>query len=243
MNSVRRKVDWRRAWRAISVLRADPERIDMTFEVLVALDGGQMEHWYQSFLAEPDGPSLLDERPSLLQTLSDFEALQKYPENSFGRAYVALMQTSQRAADGLNRAKAMAPAVEEVCQGPERQWFLERNGCAHDLLHVLTGYGQDWAGETALLAFEHGLWPMRARRLGLLGVMMTAPPWVYPYMVRAWKRGRRARIPHSFRWESALLRPLEEVRRELAVHPFESTHKKGLLQGGQRFGPWRYQGA
>ena len=50
-------------------------------------------------------------------------------------------------ADGLRKASELAAGLEEILPGPDRQWFIERSGCIHDLLHVLTGYGQDWAGE------------------------------------------------------------------------------------------------
>ncbi|MGA9521474.1 MAG: Coq4 family protein [Myxococcaceae bacterium] len=237
----RRAIEWGRAWRAIQILRASPDRIDQTFEVMIALDGGQMEDWFQRLLSEPEGPSLLEERPSLLAVLSDQQTLSRLPEGSLGHAYVELMRHTQNGADGLSRAKAMVPAVAEICPGPERQWFLERNGCTHDLLHCLTGYGQDWAGECALLAFDHGLFPMRARLLGVMGVTLSAPPWVYRFMYQAWRRGRRARVPDSFRWEAALRRPLAEVRTELGIDPLAKAHPQGLLRGGQTFGPWRYE--
>lgn len=241
----RRKIDLARAWRAIQILRKDPERIDQTFEVMIALDGGQMEDWFQRLLAEPDGPALVAERPSLLDRLADRASLRKLGEGSLARAYLAEMERWDHRADGLKQAKMRGPSVEEICPGPERQWFLERNGCVHDLLHTLTGYGQDWAGENCLLAFDVGLWPMRARVVGLFGVMMSAPIrpslFVHRYVRRAVVRGKRAKIPNSYRWEEALARPLEEVRRELAIEPMEVAHPQGVLAGGKTFGPWRFE--
>lgn len=243
-SAAQRRIDWPRAWRAIQALRAQTDNIEHAFEVMIALDGGQMEAMFQRFQAEPGGAPLLAERPSLLRVLADFERLRKLPEGSLGRAYLTLMESTRYAADGLRKAGQLAAGLEELLPGPERQYFIERNGCIHDLLHVLTGYGQDWAGETSLLAFDCGLAPLRARVIGLFGAVMTAPWWplfwVHRFILRAWLRGKRARIPLSYRWEEALARPLDEVRRELAIEPVPLAHPKGILAGGQQHGPWRY---
>jgi ubiquinone biosynthesis protein COQ4 len=240
----RRHIDWRRALRATNALRAQNDDIQYAFEVMIALDGGQVEAMYQRFLAEPGAATLLAEKPSLLATLADFEALRRLPERSFGRAYLAMMESSGYGADGLRKASQLAVGLEEIFPGPDRQWFIERNGCIHDLLHVLTGYGQDWAGETSLLAFDCGLAPLRARVVGLVGTALTAPwwpgLWVHRFLRRAWLRGRRARIPLSYRWEKALALPLDAVGRELAIEPLSVAHPKGVLAGGQTYGPWRY---
>jgi len=236
--------DWPRAFRAIKALRTHTDDIQYAFEVMIALDGGQMEQMYRRFLTEPGAVELLAERPSLLKCLGDFEALRALPDRSFGRAYLATMEDSGYGADGLRKASELASGLEEILPGPDRQWFIERSGCIHDLLHVLTGYGQDWAGEASLLAFDCGLTPLRARVVGLMGTALTAPVWpgfwVHRYLRQAWQRGRRARIPLSFRWERSLARPLSAVRSELCIEPFEIVHPKGLLAGGQKHGPWRY---
>lgn len=238
-----RRIDWPRALRAIKSLRAATDDIQYAYEVMIALDGGQMEAMYQRFLHEPGAAALLVERPSLLATLADFETLHHLPQGSFGRAYLAMMEQSGYSADGLLQASRLAAGLEEILPGPDRQWFIERSGCIHDLLHVLTGYGQDWAGETSLLAFDCGLEPMRARIVGLVGTALTAPwwpnLWVQRFLRRAWLRGKHARIPLSFRWEEALSRPLDAVRLELAIEPVSIAHPEGILAGGQTL-PWRY---
>ena len=242
--TAQRRIDWARAWRAIKALRAQTDNIEHAFEVMIALDGGQMEALFQRFLAEPGAALLLAVKPSLLRTLADSETLRRLPEGSLGRSYLHLMETTRYDADGLKKAGQLAAGLEELLPGPERQWFIERSGCIHDLLHVLTAYGQDWAGETSLLAFDCGLAPLRARVVGLLGAAMTAPwwplLWVHRFILRAWLRGKRARIPLSYRWEDALARPLDDVHRELAIEPLWIAHPKGVLAGGQAHGPWRY---
>jgi ubiquinone biosynthesis protein COQ4 len=240
----RPRIDWRRALRAIKALREQTDDIRHAYEVMIALDGGQIEALYQRFLAEPGAAALLAEKPSLLVTLAGFDGLRRLPAASFGRAYLAMMEGSGYGADGLRKASQLAAGLEEILPGPDRQWFIERSGCIHDLLHVLTGYGQDWAGETSLLAFDCGLAPLRARVVGLVGTALTAPWWpamrVHRFLRRAWIRGKRARIPLSYRWEDALARPLDAVRYDLAVEPLALAHPNGVLVGGQTHGPWRY---
>ena len=240
----RTSIDWRRALLAVKALRAHPDDIEHAFEVMIAVDGGQMEALYQHFLAEPDGAALLREKPRLLDVLADFDALRRLPPGSLGRAYVSMMENSGSYADGLRQASQLAVGLEEILPGEDRQWFIERSGCIHDLLHLITGYGQDWAGETSLLAFDCGLAPLRARIIGVIGTALTAPWWprfwIHRFLLRAWQRGKRARIPLSYRWEEALARPFEAVRRELAIEPPEVAHPEGVLVGGHTHGPWRY---
>ena len=80
--------------------------------------------------------------------------------------------------------------------------------------------------------------------IGLVGTALTAPwwpgLWVHRFLRRAWLRGKRARIALSYRWEEALTRPLDAVRRELAIEPLAIAHPRGILAGGQTHGPWRY---
>src|SRR5215510_6047697 len=119
-------VDWRRALRAVRALRIRTDDIQYAFEVMIALDGGQMEAMYQRFLAEPGAVSLLAERPSLLDTLADFESLRALPASSFGRAYLRMMEESGYGADGLRKASELALGLEEILPGADRQWFIER---------------------------------------------------------------------------------------------------------------------
>lgn len=241
-----RKVDWPRAFRAIRVMRQDPERTDQVFELSVALDGGDTERLYQVFLAEPGAPALLAERPSLLAALSDRERLRALRPDSLGRIYLRLMEQAGYDADGLDRAAATIAGYAELYPGPERTWFAQRGDCVHDLLHVVSGYGQDPAGESALLAFTDGIYGRAARlrvmRFGILMSILSAPPRSIPraarFAFRAWRRGRRARIPFSYRWEEALARPLAEVRRELGVEAPAQAHPGGVLRGTLEV-PWR----
>jgi ubiquinone biosynthesis protein COQ4 len=116
-----------------------------------------------------------------------------------------------------------------------REWFSDRVRDVHDLWHVLTGYGRDEAGEAANLAFTFGQMPLRGIGLILFGIAVQTPldprgrrPW-YRYLHRAWQRGRRAAWLPLARYENLLPRPLEEVRRALAIDPAASVHPEGVI--------------
>ena len=226
------RVELRRAWRALRVLIADPERTDQVFELTQALSGRSGERLFRRFLAHPDGPALLAARPALLDALADRAALLALPPGSLGRAYAAFMDAEQLDADGLVAA-SQAPSRRREDAGPERQWLFERLRDMHDLWHVLTGYGRDEAGEAANLAFTWG----QIRDPGI-GVIVFAAAAIGPkrprlawqrYLMRAWQRGRRAAWLPVVRFEDELPRPLAEVRRRLGIAPPEIAHPEGIV--------------
>jgi hypothetical protein len=90
----------------------------------------------------------------------------------------------------------------------------------HDLHHVLTGYDTGWIGEAELGAFEVGsgcglhvgALPFDVAALGM--GLAIAPLRTF----RAYVRGRRAKNLFARAFDASLLeRPIEEVRRDLAL--------------------------
>ncbi len=238
-NKQLRRVDWLRALRAIRVMRADPNRSDQVSELNVALDGGDNERLFQTFLAEAGSAALLRSRPALIDALADWCQLRRLPARSLGAAYLRLMEDTGLDPDGLRKAFERIGEYAELHPGEERTWLAHRNACVHDLLHVVTGYGQDVAGETALLAFNDGLYCQHFRfrvvRFGMMASLLSAParslPRALAFAWRARRRGARARIPFSFRWEEQLGRPLDAVRHELQVAPVSRAHPRAILHG------------
>lgn len=240
--------DWRRAWRAIQIMRVDPDRTDQVFELSVALDGGDLERHFRAMLAEPGGADLMREGPELLERLADFAYLESLSPDSFGAAYLALMRGNGFAPDGLRQEAAKIEETAELHPGAARTWWAERQGCVHDLLHIVTGYAQDPAGETALLAFSDGMFERKLRlrviRFGLLASVFSAPKaslWrTIAFARQARRRGVRSRIPFSFRWEEALEQPLADVRERLGIAPAQAVHPRGMLRGVMEE-PWSLQ--
>lgn len=229
-----RRVEWRRAWRALRRLVSDPERTDQVFELIQALAGQSGERLYRRFLASADGRRLLAERPSLLEALADRARLAELPPQSLGSAYAGFMREQRLDARGLADAAATVRDPDEALDA-ERRWFFDRLRDMHDLWHVATGYGRDVAGEAALLAFTHA----QTRNRGV-GAIVLAAAVIGPksrlrwqrYLLQAWRRGRRAAALPMAPWEELLPLPLDEVRRRLRIQPPGEAHPGGLVVAG-----------
>jgi ubiquinone biosynthesis protein COQ4 len=230
-------IEWRRAWRAMRRLMANPEETDLAFETIAALSGYDFERLFQRFVAHPEGRALYVERPSLLEAVSDRAALRALPAGSFGRAYAEFMDAAGLNAQGLVEAEKKSEGTVsrfEVVE-PGREWFGHRLRDMHDLWHVLTGYGRDEAGEAANLAFSFAHTPFRGIALILFGIAVNTQPdgmtratWLR-YLYRAWRRGRRSAWLPAVRYERLLPRPLEEVRRTLGIPTARAVHPEGVV--------------
>ena len=231
----RRRVrpQWRRALRALRTLLRDPERTEQAFEVRAALDPDSMERAVVRMLSHPQGRRLFMQRPSLLERLSDRAALARLTEGSLGRAYLAHIEHYRLDPGKLIALGRSTPEIRAEDEGA--RWFADRCELLHDLHHVLTGYGADGLGETALLWFSHGLSGGRGTALLMLGAALRARhetgSGFASYLWRAWWRGRRAGCLEAMPWEELLPLPLEEVRRLAEIEPPEAVHPEGVRIG------------
>jgi ubiquinone biosynthesis protein COQ4 len=228
-----RRLHWRRAYRALRAVIADPERTDQVIELINSIGGNADLRALARFRAHPQGQALLAERPSLLETLTDLDRLAALPAGSFGHAYACFMHAERLDPDGIvNEFRA---TFTEAVIDPDEQWFFERLDTMHDLWHVLTGYGRDQAGEAANLAFTWAQIPNRGVALlslaaAALGPMDVTCTW-QRYMYHAWRRGRRASWLLIAPYERLLTEPLVAVRRQLRIEPPEVAHPQGIIVG------------
>lgn len=197
-----------------------------------ALEGDDGERGFQDFRSQPDALELERERPCLAAVLDDWERLEQLPAQSLGRAYLALARRDHiRVGDLVAGAHALADERERA-PDPLRRWYRDRMTAMHDLLHVLTGYGRDRAGELQLIGFTLGNWSLRALRISLVLAPFSVPPRVLPGMARdvwrAWRRGRAARISRATRLEELLPLPITEVQARLGVVPERAAHPAGI---------------
>ena len=222
MKRRRNPIRLREAWRGIRALIADPDDTNQVFRIIRALAGNSGERQFQRFLASPHGPTILAERRSLVDRLSDRAYLRQLPEGSLGRSYLDFSEREEISPDGLVEASESVPQEPGEALCPDRALFGERMRDSHDLWHVLTGYGRDLFGEAALLAFTY----RQTRNRGIGFIVLVA------YL----KAGRsfpeeRMMIRDGFRrvggaswlpgadWEALLERPLAEVREILQIEP------------------------
>jgi ubiquinone biosynthesis protein COQ4 len=208
------------------------ENTAKAFEVSHAMDGDYGERAFQRFLAEPGSHDLLCEQPSLLDALSH-RRLAGLPEGSFGR--LALAHLERNHLDPRTLARLYAESVSCDPQlDPAREWFRLRVVMMHDLWHVLSGYGSDELGETALLWFSCA--QTRARSGVLLSLGAGARGWGqvgrrWPaYVAQAWRRGRNAVGLFSLPYERMLAEPLHFVRASVGIEPPAIAHPRGILR-------------
>ena len=236
-----RPLQLRRAVRALRELLAHPDRTEKAFEIFVAIDGNQEEVNFQRLVASPEGRRLLALRPSLVQALSNRDALSRLPAESFGRAYLDYLDRNGFQPTGLLDLKAAlqerlrANGEDVTTNDSVREWFRDRTLLMHDLWHVLTGYNTDAVGEAALLPFSFAQGGGRANALLVLGValrgMMNAGPSFARFLFQAWRRGRQTVWLSALPYEDLLAQPLETVRRIAAIPPAAVAHPAGIPSG------------
>lgn len=219
MNATPRKIQPRRALRAIRNLIADPERTEEVFEVLDALSGDSQYRGLERFSRTQIGQRLLREQDDLIDALKDRDALRAMPSGSLGRAYLAFMERENLAAEGLVDA-SQARADEET--DPQQRWYNARLRDMHDLWHVVTGYGRDSFGEVCLLAFSYA--QTRNRGIAFIAFFGTREIARELGLRRAWRatlegfrHGRRAVWLPAQDWRALLALPLDTARDVLGV--------------------------
>lgn len=219
MNARPRKVQLRRALRAIRNLIADPERTDQVFEVLDALSGNTQQLGLERLSRTGTGQRLLREQHALIDALKDRDALRAMPAGSLGRAYLEFMDRENLAAEGLVDA-SRARADQET--DPQQRWYNARLRDMHDLWHVVTGYGRDGFGEVCLLAFTYA--QTKNRGIAFIVFFGTREVGRELGLRRAWRatlegfrHGRRAAWLPAQDWQALLALPLDAARQALGI--------------------------
>jgi ubiquinone biosynthesis protein COQ4 len=206
-----------KAVRAVRRLMANPEDTSQVFTIFRALRGKSGIKAFRRFAASPTGIEVLREKRQLLATLSDRARLAALPEESFGHRYFEFMETENLTAEGLVQA---SQNWENDPVPPDVELFRARMRDAHDLTHVLTGYGRDGLGEACLLAFMYAHNRNRGALLILLMSLKRMPRAARRAVFEAWRNGRKARWLPGQDFEALLGRPLADIRRELNItHP------------------------
>lgn len=207
------------AWRAMQDLFADPEETSHVFRILRALSSSrQYSKLFNRVLSDSEGRRVLETNKSLLAVLGDRDALRALAPGTLGHEYARFMDAENITADGL----------EEASRTDENIFYDRRAACLslrlrdmHDLWHVTTGYGRDFVGEDALLAFTYA----QTGNLGIGFIALLAYlrfkkeglRHPLPVIRDGYRRGRNARLLAAIEWEALLDKPLDEVRKMLGV--------------------------
>jgi ubiquinone biosynthesis protein COQ4 len=166
-----------------------------------------------------EGQRLLAERPRLNAQTVSLATMSELPPESLGREYAAYFD-----ANGITPFEPPALPIET-----DHEYVATRLREAHDVFHVVTGYGTDEIGELELQWFNrgnlgHGPLPLimilafffqgRAKKYGGM--------WTVLKRVRAaYRRGKRSRALASVIWEDYWRMPASDVRALLCA-PLEA---------------------
>ncbi|HVW74890.1 MAG TPA: Coq4 family protein [Rhizomicrobium sp.] len=202
------------AVRAVRRLMADPQDTSQVFTIFRALRGKSGLKAFRRFSASPMGARVIREKRQLLDTLSDRARLRALPQESLGRRYFEFMEAENLTAEGLVQA---SQGWESDPVPAEVELFRTRMRDAHDLTHVLTGYGRDGLGEACLLAFMYAHNRNRGALLILLMGLRRMPRAARRAVFEAFRNGRKACWLQDQDYEALLARPLADIRRELNI--------------------------
>ncbi|WP_051881502.1 Coq4 family protein [Parvularcula oceani] len=232
-----------RAFKRMYDLTRNKEDTTFVFDVIRAVNGDSMVPAFRRFCASDVARRYMADRPYLLRALDDRTALLALPVGTLGRTYAEFMQAEGLDTNGVQEA-AIAAGVDYdlfAREYPAFYAFSWANNLSHDLHHIVSGYGRDGLGETALLAFNHkqtgSAGAAFIAHFGGLKARLDAPRVPVGRIIAEAKRnGRDAEDFVTTDWVPLLERPLQEVRERLKVRRpalYEAVPKETLDLIGQ----------
>jgi ubiquinone biosynthesis protein Coq4 len=202
------------------------------YRIAVNMGGRKVHERRLAMCEHPIGRRLLDERPDLCAALNDMPTLAAMPEGSLGRAYHTFMDHPETIPGYMLSGLIYKDDwFDSVPMDEELRWAFERWIQTHDLMHVVSGYGADLAGEGLNIYFSAGYNMGISWRATFWSPFGLAPRLMRPSVGRgrwleclreAWERGTAARTHLPFEsvpWESLLSQPITDARTTLGLPP------------------------
>jgi ubiquinone biosynthesis protein COQ4 len=229
-------VPQRRSWRIIlgrwRGFIQTGTRMHEVYEAYLELNTPANSRSFDQFRTHPYGRNIIRDKPDLLELLRDDGYLASLPVGSVGHAYRSFLACNLLDAGVFDEATVVRPLAEMRNWHEDFYYFMVRNIAVHDLLHVVTGYGPDMAGEIAGIGFQCGQMEPAGpfERLGYL-MALSVPGASIRHKLRVYRqaveRGRRADKLWAAPWEQLLPKPVNEVREWLGVASFREAHPQG----------------
>ncbi|HBU62126.1 MAG: hypothetical protein CMH91_04200 [Oceanicaulis sp.] len=216
-----------RAWKAFWGLVGDRDDTRYVFAFFRAVNGRSMGHIVNRFANSDFGRSQIEDRTRFADVMLDRKTLESYGRGTFAAAYLHYLDSENLNPLGVHEA-AVENAPELYAQleaeYPEFASMTYTLHLAHDLHHVLTGYGRDPLGEALLLTFNGNQNGTRGSRLlGMFaGLRIRSEIWQWPVgrmMANARRMARESRDLVTTDLTQYLHLPLEEARARLNLVP------------------------
>ncbi|XP_008303696.1 ubiquinone biosynthesis protein COQ4 homolog, mitochondrial [Stegastes partitus] len=199
----------------VAALR-DPYRHDMVAVLGEATGHLALINLRDRMRNDPEGYTILTERPRIRLSTIDLTKMASLPEGSFGREYLRFLEDNHVTPD--SRADVKFVDDEELA------YVMLRYREVHDLMHTLLGMPTNMLGEVAVKWFEAAqtglpmcafgavLGPLRLNASRLQTLVTSLGPW-------ALRNGLRARFVLSIFFERRWEQSLEDLRQELNIEP------------------------
>ncbi|XP_023149217.2 ubiquinone biosynthesis protein COQ4 homolog, mitochondrial isoform X2 [Amphiprion ocellaris] len=199
----------------VAALR-DPYRHDMVAVLGEATGHFALINLRDRMRNDPEGYTILTERPRIRLSTIDVAKMASLPEGSFGREYVRFLEDNHVTPD--SRADVKFVDDEELA------YVMLRYREVHDLMHTLLGMPTNMLGEVAvkwfeaaqtglpMCAFGAALGPLRLNARRLQTLVTSLGPW-------ALRNGLRARFVLNIFYERRWEQSLEDLRQELNIEP------------------------
>lgn len=205
--------------------------LDRLYELLVTISAPAMARTYYRMRVHPNGRKVFENKPNILALLEDDDYLASLPAGSVGHAFRSFLTTNRLDA-GVYSEATIRPIAVKNNWSEDYYYSVIRGTALHDVLHTITGYGPDAAGEALALGFYCGQTePAGPIRLAGLILTVITPGASLRHKLRCYQeateRGRRADNIFVAPWEQLLSRPLDEVRELLGVSPKSAAHRNG----------------
>lgn len=235
----RLKREWRHGLGCLLRFTTTPSDLANSFEAMFALAGPLVDREFRKFASHPTGARLLAEEPrsDLNALLLDHAAQSAMPRGSLGAAYVEYLGGEEMgSADYFLEAADLDEKARRFGWSEDHLWFVRRMANSHDLFHIVAGYDRDIIGEVGVVAYTAGQIPLLPLRLLMPFLICLEPsqPVRWPrFVLESYRHGRETPSLACVDYEALLPRPLEEVRLEIGVPPFERAHPAGLPIKGE----------
>jgi ubiquinone biosynthesis protein COQ4 len=205
-----------KALRALKKLMDDNTDTLQVFEVLACLVGGGNRKNYARLLETIEGGKIAYEQVDLAALQADPAWRNSFAPGTLGAAYAAFVDQEGVDTSTLTPLMLNATGGELSVLPHPLAWNVRRNVSLHDVWHVLTGYGRDSIGESALVGFSY--W--HTDSLGFLAISLGGSLILrggFLAIMEGIINGYRAKLLIEHDYVELFAMPLKDVRSMLNI--------------------------